>query len=158
MTALQVPDQECTMSFPRLVPALTLFLLCLTALAAAWQQTLRIEADDLMRFKPTRLTATAGSDLTVELVNTGRIQSLQHNFVLLAQGTDIARFGNAAMNAKANGYIPKGMKDQVIAYTGLVAPGQSAKVTFKVPGPGTYTYICSYPGHFSSSKGTLQAE
>ncbi|MDJ0839721.1 MAG: plastocyanin/azurin family copper-binding protein [Acidobacteriota bacterium] len=143
-----------------LLRLLPLLVLCIIAavFAGPWQQTIRIEADDLMRIKPTRISAKSGSKVVLELKNTGRIQSLQHNWVLLAADTDVTGFGNAAMNAKSTGYIPASMKDKVIAHTSLVSAGQSTTVTFTVPAKGTYTYICSFPGHYSAGRGTLTAE
>jgi azurin len=44
----------------------------------------------------------------------------------------------------------------VIAHTGLVGPGETVEVTFKAPAAGTYTFLCSFPGHFAAGmKGTL---
>ena len=36
-------------------------------------------------------------------------------------------------------------------------PGETAEVTFKVPAaPGSYTFLCSFPGHFvAGMKGLL---
>ncbi|MGH7283704.1 MAG: plastocyanin/azurin family copper-binding protein, partial [Polyangiaceae bacterium] len=28
--------------------------------------------------------------------------------------------------------------------------------TFTAPGPGKYPYICTYPGHYMTMKGTLE--
>ena len=49
------------------------------------------------------------------------------------------------------------MKDAVIANTTLTGPGETAETTFKVPAkPGSYTYLCSFPGHFAlGMRGTL---
>ncbi|HEU5090712.1 MAG TPA: plastocyanin/azurin family copper-binding protein, partial [Roseiflexaceae bacterium] len=33
------------------------------------------------------------------------------------------------------------------------------EVTFKAPAPGTYTFLCTYPGHYAAGmKGTLTVE
>ena len=121
------------------------------------QKTATIQADDFLRFSPTEIEAQAGSQLTIFLVNKGKMPSLEHNFVLLAADMDPARFGNAAMNAQADGYIPPSLKDSVVAATPMAAAGQSVSTTFTVPAKGSYVYICSYPGHYSVSRGKLTA-
>ncbi len=133
--------------------------LFLAPLLAPQTQTVTLKADDFLRFKPSQIRAKAGSELVIILKNTGTVSSLQHNFVLLTKGSDPNRFGNAAMDKKDVGYIPPNLKEQVIAHTSLVASGKTEQVSFTVPSEkGNYAYLCSYPGHFSVSKGTLVVE
>jgi azurin len=74
---------------------------------------------------------------------------MAHNFVLLKAGVKAEDFVNAAMNARATGFIPAEMQDKVIASKGLVGPGETVDVTFNAPmKPGSYTYLCSFPGHY----------
>jgi azurin len=49
------------------------------------------------------------------------------------------------------------MSDKIIAHTGLAGAGETQDVTFKAPmKPGTYTYMCTFPGHFAvGMKGEL---
>jgi azurin len=129
--------------------------LTLAAITVGNGRDITIEADDFLRFNLKEIEAEAGSQLTINLVNTGKIPSLQHNFVLLAAEMDPARFGNAAMNAQAEGFIPANLKDSVIAHTAMAEAGQKVSTTFTVPDQGTYVYICSYPGHYSVSRGKL---
>ncbi len=117
-----------------------------------------IECDDLLRFSQTIIKVKAGEEITIQLKNTGKLPRLQHNFVLLKQGTNLALFGNEAMKAKDEDYIPPRMKDQIIAHTSMIAAGQTAAVTFTAPARGVYDYICSFPGHHSVSKGKLVVE
>ena len=121
----------------------------------AGKLTVRLEADDMLRFNLQQFEARQGDELTLVLVNTGKIPSLRHNFVLLKPGTNTALFGNAAMNAESSEFIPPNMESSVIARTRLAGPGQEQKVTFVVPAKGSYEYICSAPGHYSISKGRL---
>jgi azurin len=114
-----------------------------------------IERDDLLRFSVTEVSAKAGERITIEIRNTGRIPGLLHNFVLLAPGTNVAAFANEAMKAKATDYIPESMRAAIVAYTRPVDRGESARVTIMIPERGEYTFISSYPGHASVSKGTL---
>jgi len=132
-----------------------LITLAFTALLAGAPKTVTIEADDFLRFNLQEIEAESGSQLTVTLVNSGKIPNLQHNFVLLSPEMDPARFGNAAMSAQDEGYIPAALKDSVIANTAMAAAGQRVPTSFTVPAPGSYVYICSYPGHYSVSRGKL---
>ena len=43
----------------------------------------------------------------------------------------------------------------IVAHTRLIEGGQSNTITFTAP-PGTYTYLCTFPGHYAAGeKGTL---
>ena len=58
--------------------------------------------------------------------------------------------------ARATDFVPPDMKAQVIAHTTLAGAGETVEVTFKVPAAGTYTYLCTFPGHFQAGmRGTL---
>ena len=125
---------------------------------AAQARTIDIEGLDSLKFSVTNISAKPGEQLTVKLTNKTSMppEAMSHNFVLLKKGTDPATFANAALNAKDNGYIPKNMADKIIAHTELVSGGQTKSVTFNAPKePGSYTYICSFPGHYIGMKGTL---
>lgn len=124
----------------------------------AQNQTVDLSCNDLSRFNITEIRAKAGSNLTINFKNSGRLPSISHNVVVLQQGTNVDAFGNAAMNAKASDYIPDSYRDRIIAHTKMLAAGQSESLTFKVPPAGRYTFICSYPGHHSISRGTLISE
>ena len=126
---------------------------------AAAGRTIAITGDDTMKFSVTTITAKPGEQLTVKLTNKGTMPkpAAAHNFVLLKKGVDLNAFTTAAVMAGAAAeYIPAKFKDQVIASTKLTGPGESAEVSFKAPtAPGDYVYICSFPGHFATMKGTL---
>ena len=83
--------------------------------------------------------------------------TMAHNFVLLAPGTDPAAFAMMAAMAKATDYIPAALKGKILVATKLAGAGETVSADFKAPTkPGTYTYICSFPGHVSGGmKGTL---
>jgi uncharacterized cupredoxin-like copper-binding protein len=36
-----------------------------------------------------------------------------------------------------------------VAHTALLAPGASETLSFTAPEAGTYTFICTYPGHYA---------
>ncbi|GAC1317367.1 MAG: hypothetical protein NVSMB2_10990 [Chloroflexota bacterium] len=98
--------------------------------ANATAQTLTVQGTDSLKFEPSTLTVKAGQPVTLTFSNTG--QTL-HDWSL-AQG--------AAQPVKI-----------------AAAGGQSASGTFTIDRPGTYTFICSVPGHEAAGmKGTLTAQ
>lgn len=120
---------------------------------------LKLTANDQMQFNKNELRAKAGQTVKLTLKHIGEMpkNAMGHNFVLLKEGTDVAEFGNAAATAEANGYIPEGT-DKVIAHTEMIGGGEQATVEFEAPAPGTYTFICSFPGHYAIMKGQFIVE
>jgi azurin len=133
------------------------------AAAAGQGRLIEITATDQMKFSVTTITAKPGELLHVRLKGVGTMpkMAMQHNFVLLTAGADATAFANDAMMAAATAYIPAAKKAQVIAHTPtMVGAGETSDVTFKAPAKaGTYTYLCSFPGHFATGmKGTLTVQ
>ena len=49
-----------------------------------------------------------------------------------------------------------GMAGRVISKTPMAGAGESTEVTFTAPGPGTYPFVCTFPGHaVAGMSGTL---
>lgn len=122
---------------------------------------LEISAGDDMKFDKSELTVKAGQKVTLTFHHTGTLakEQMGHNFVILKEGTDVAAFAQAAMAAHDTEYIPAALSGDIIAHTDLIGGGESTKIEFDAPAtPGNYTYICSFPGHFVSMKGTFIVE
>src|SRR5690606_21801647 len=115
--------------------------------------TLRTTGSELA-FEPARLSLESGTRVRIEYVNEG---TLPHNFVLLRSEADLDALGAGAYEAEATGYVPVDRQDAIIAYTQLAPPGATVSVTFEVPAPGTYTFVCLFPGHYNVMLGTLRA-
>lgn len=82
-----------------------------------------------MKFEPASIAVTAGQPVEVTLENTG---SLVHD-LSLAEG------------------VSQPIKIEAVG-------GASATATFTVDRPGTYTFLCSVPGHEAAGmKGTITA-
>jgi azurin len=128
------------------------------AAAGAKGRVVEITAKDDMKYSLATIEAKPGEQLTVVLKPTGTMPkiAMQHNFVLLKPGTDATAFANAAATG-APTYIPPAMKAQVLAASSLAGNGETVEVSFKAPAkPGSYTFLCTFPGHFQSGmKGTL---
>ncbi len=119
--------------------------------------SLEIESNDLMQFNLDKLEVIEGQTVTLTLKHTGQmsVDVMGHNWVLLATGTDVATFGSAAVAAKATGYIPQNMTEEVIAYTETIGGGEETSITFEAPKAGYYTFICSFPGHYGVMQGSF---
>lgn len=115
-------------------------------------------ANDSMQFNTKEIRVKGGEKVTLNLVHTGRMPkaSMGHNFVLLKKGVDMPAFANKALAAVDTDYIPEG--DEVIAHTNVIGGGESTSVTFDAPEPGTYQFLCTFPGHFAVMNGTFIVE
>lgn len=136
-----------------------LFAMLSASAFAAQAKTVEIVGQNNLKFSVEKITATPGEKLTIKLSNNTQLpaSAMSHNFVLLKQDADPHAFDQAASQAKGNDYIPESKSDEIIAHTGLVAGGETDSVTFEAPSePGTYIYICTFPGHFAAGmKGKL---
>lgn len=125
-------------------------------------RTIEIKGTDRMKFDVTEITAAPGEKIRIVYTTVSKLpkMAMSHNVVVLKKGTDIEAFANASAMARDNGYIAPDMEDQIIAATPLAGGGETVEVTFTVPEKaGSYTYICSFPGHFlAGMKGTLKVK
>lgn len=122
------------------------------AIPAARAITLGAVGDEWM-FDPTQLQVAQDETIALTFVNASR---QQHNWVLVRGGDEVAARVNAAgaLADAASGYLPADRAD-VVASIGLVRGG-AATVTFAAPEAGTYTYLCTVPGHYDTGmSGTL---
>ena len=82
---------------------------------------------------------------------------MTHNVVLVEPGA-AREVGDKAYNMGLKGsqlhYIPESTK--VLYHTNLIQPGGSETIYFIAPTkPGTYTYLCTYPGHAMVMQGVM---
>ena len=109
-----------------------------------------ITADDTMKFSIVEIRAKAGERLSVTLVNKGTTPkfSMGHNWVLLTLAANFDAFLIAAAEAATTDYVPASKRDEILAATKLLGPGERDTATFAAPSaPGKYPFLCSYPGH-----------
>jgi plastocyanin len=107
-----------------------------------------------LEFQPSHVSVKTGRRVRLRFVNEG---TLPHNVAVPRSDDDLDAMAVAAYQAGETGYIPMGHKDKLLAYTTLASPGQAVEVTFVVPPPGEYTFVCLFPGHSNSMLGTLRA-
>ena len=123
-------------------------------------KTIVIKGSDAMQFDLKEIKVKAGQKIKLTLTHSGKLAkaAMGHNFVLLQPGVDIAAFGGKAAAARETDYIPKSEQASIIAHTKLVGGGESDTIEFTAPKKGTYTFICSFPGHYALMKGNFIVE
>lgn len=116
--------------------------------------TIALASNDLMAYDKNELAVEAGKEVTLTLRHTGKMDKMVmgHNFVLLKLGTDMGSFAAEAAVARENDYIPEGT-DAVIVHTKMIGGGETTTITFEAPEPGTYDFMCSFPGHYGVMQG-----
>jgi azurin len=146
---------------PVLHAAALLAALLLPLCAHADPCKLDISGNDQTQYDKTELAAPAScKQITVTLHHTGTTpkQAMGHDWVLV-DGSDWAGVAQSAMNAgPAADYIAANDK-RVIAHTKIVGGGESDSVTFPtiaLKKGGTYTYVCTFPGHSTMMHGVFK--
>jgi azurin len=156
-----VKNEEIPMPIARPLACAALVLSILAPVHArqAAPRVVQIDVGDNMKFSVPAISARPGETLKIVLKGVGQMPkvAMGHNFVLLKKGTDPKKFVDASMNARDTDFIAASVKDEVIASTKLVGPGETVETTFAAPRqPGDYTFLCSFPGHYAlGMKGTL---
>ncbi|HEX6386562.1 MAG TPA: plastocyanin/azurin family copper-binding protein [Anaerolineae bacterium] len=89
-----------------------------------------VEGYDDFRFDPEDVTAPTGAEVTINFENEG---VLEHSWVLIPGTVDP---------------IEATQEDALAGITsGTVPAGESETFTFSAPPAGTYTVVCTIPGH-----------
>ena len=103
------------------------------------QVSVTVKGQDSFRYEPDTLTVPSGAQVSLTLENTG---VLEHSWVLIPNTVE----PEAADETDALGG----------ASTGVVPGGASNTIVFNAPPVGTYTFVCTVPGHAAGGKiGTL---
>jgi plastocyanin len=105
-----------------------------------------------LSYSVTEIRAKAGDILLIRYFNES---DMNHNIVLVREEADIRPVGIAALQAVASDWIPEKEMERIIAYSELAYPGDSVELSFQVPPPGTYPYICTYSAHWTQMQGRL---
>ncbi|MEM9142159.1 MAG: ThuA domain-containing protein, partial [Bacteroidota bacterium] len=112
-----------------------------------------------MAFDKTILRAKAGQVVKIVLDNTDQ---MPHNLVVLQSGT-LAAFGERVDDyvkdpkAPQTGYVPNSR--YVLGATEMLEPGDNGAVVFELPKvPGSYPFVCTFPGHWQMMQGAILVE
>jgi uncharacterized cupredoxin-like copper-binding protein len=92
-------------------------------------------------------------------------QAVQHNWVLVDGDDTVAEVVNDAAQdlsratRSAEGAVPPPDTPGLLASSPMLNPGDEVTFTFQPPGPGTYEFICTFPGHYlAGMRGVLVVE
>ena len=108
-----------------------------------------------MAYDTTTFSVKAGQKVHVVLKNNGDSPAMTHNWVLVKPGSEVAVATDGTAAGPGANYVKAGDAN-VLASTPIANPGATVEVTFTAPSePGTYPYICTFPGHYTTMKGTL---
>lgn len=104
-----------------------------------------------LAFAKTELTAPADTVVTLNFNNQNDL-GVQHNWVLVDGGAPVADAVNAAASTNAADlFAPPVGTPGGLAWTAMLNVGETGSVTFRTPtNPGTYLYICTFPGHYAA--------
>lgn len=119
---------------------------------------IRITGNDALQYNLKEISAAPGEKLKIELSNIGKMpkETMSHNWVLVKSMSDgeLNAFAMAA-STKPPQFLPDDQAP-VIAHTKMLGPGEKETIEVIAPAaPGSYPFICTFPGHFALMKGNL---
>jgi azurin len=129
--------------------------------AAVTELELKPHPTNPLGYDKTDLTVKVGAKVKLTLNNTGSVAPQPHNFLLAKPGKldAVGMQANAMLTdpkAMEKGYIPEASKEDILAHTKLVQPGQTDVLEFTAPTEaGDYPYLCTFPGHWLLMRGVL---
>jgi azurin len=112
-----------------------------------------------MKYEETEFSVPADTEIELVFENTASSPSMQHNVLVLNEAPSESIYkevGQAGVKAGAsNDYVPD--HPAVLAATPMSKPGETVSVTFTTPSEtGKYGYLCTYPGHWATMRGTMR--
>ena len=139
----------------RFVAAQLLLTVALGGTVAAQPRTVELVGTDNLKFSTPSIEARPGETLRIVVRSSGQMPkiAMAHNFVLLQPGTDPASFANEGAMHRGSDFIAPGLAGRVISKTPMAGAGESVEVTLTAPGPGSYPFVCTFPGHAVAGMG-----
>ena len=115
-------------------------------------------ADDF-HYATDTLSAPAGAKITLTFSNkTNPDDEVGHNWVLVKPGQEDSVLASANAAGDDRDWLDK-EDPGIIAASKLIEGDDSDKVRFDAPEAGTYTFLCTFPDHFTGGmKGTLTVQ
>jgi azurin/glucose/arabinose dehydrogenase len=117
-------------------------------------QTVTIGTVPGLKFDTKQIEVKAGSNVKLIFNNN---DDMLHNLLIVKPQT-VDKVGTAALNlglqGETKGYVPN--MDEVLYHTWILRPETAEAIYFTAPTtPGNYTYVCTFPGHYTLMQGTL---
>lgn len=118
-------------------------------------QTIVLATVPGLKYDQSEITVKAGSKVKLTFNNN---DDMLHNLILVQPGkaTQIGEIAlQLGLSGEEQGYVPN--HEAVITHTLLLQPHSSDNIYFIAPTtPGTYEYVCTFPGHYLSMRGVLK--
>jgi azurin len=120
-------------------------------------QTITIGTKPGLKFDISNIQVKPGSKIKLVFENN---DDMLHNLLIVKPST-VDKVGKAALELGLEGaqqnYIPN--LDEVIFHTGILEPESSETIYFVAPSKvGNYTFVCTFPGHYTLMQGTLRVK
>ena len=109
-----------------------------------------------MLFDKDTIRVPGGCTVELTLENKSIDLAMQHNFVLVENGS-IQAVADASVKAGVDKSFVAVM-DEVLIASKLTLPGEKTTLQFAAPEKGIYEFVCTYPGHYSKMKGVFVVE
>lgn len=130
----------------------------LTEMPASWEKvdvTITLKTLPGMKYDLPSFEVKPGARVRLVFNND---DDMLHNVVIVKPGT-ADKVGQDAVQLGLRGaemnWVPE--SDDVLYYTALLQPETSESIYFTAPTtPGDYTYVCTFPGHYISMRGTMR--
>jgi azurin len=118
-------------------------------------QTLSVGTKPGLKYDVTKFQVKAGTKIRLIFNNN---DDMLHNLVIVKPKT-VTKVGEAAfkmdLDGEAKAYVPD--LDEVLFHTGLMQPESQETIYFVAPStPGDYTFVCTYPGHYTLMQGIIK--
>ncbi|MEO0339417.1 MAG: plastocyanin/azurin family copper-binding protein, partial [Bacteroidota bacterium] len=162
-TALESPDAKAdapasTATATKSAPKVKLAGKRVNKRPAAWDKvdlSITLGTKPGLKYDRTDMLVKAGSRIKWTFVNK---DDMIHN-VVIVQPKAAEAVGTAALQLGLKGesmeWVPT--SDKILYHTGLVQPGSTETIYLYAPDePGTYEYVCTFPGHAQVMRGVLR--
>jgi azurin len=107
-----------------------------------------------MSYDVKELTVKAGKKIQLTLNNP---DYMPHNLLVVMPGA-ANEIGKAAMAMGAEGFEKDFRPDsnKILAGTSMLDNGEKETIEFTIDKPGSYEFVCTFPGHFMLMRGALK--
>ena len=118
-----------------------------------------ISAPDRLSYDKTELTVDRACGIVkLKLAHTGKLAKniMGHNWVL-SRAADLTQVASDGQKAGLASHYVKPNDSRVIAFTEIIGGGETTSIEFSVKDlpAGKYSYFCTFPGHWTIMRGTL---